>query len=509
MNRNIHFMAAISAIALGISAQHPAYAQNVASDVLLPNPYPYIATTNPLYPEWFHSVYLAQRTKALNDFNTQLQYPTVVSESLSPPFFFKRSAYDRYNLKNRLVSDIGVNNPNIYLAHRGLVNLNAGVLENTFDSVAAARTAGIGMVEIDIQAGLDGKAYVTHDDSLYRTTGVDADVNIASTAQLNADVYAPVPTSATARARRVNYGSTRTDCDGVGERLMDLSTMYQYLNQNGYDSTCPGKQELMYFLDPKNLASGIAGMKFVASLDSVGRSRFYMKTYDGQWSTTGTASAALLKAGLGTVSNVQQLTVMPVINIRAGYLDNAALSSTEQISRAVDYAASILAAYSTQGFQIGAVEFPGAWDVKWQTFVTAFYDKIRDYPEVYFKNNPLATKYSSGFIYSKKPMPVLAYGYRFPDFKIAGTKYTWSMQGYPQVDTVNSARATLGAQAVFTRELCEKRLWFIDSSRVSNYQTGCFVTHDFPHYENAAATNQTVSTFIGAPQTTLSQFSAP
>lgn len=503
MNRRIKFITTLSAIAVGITAHSPIYSQNA----LLPNPYPTIATTNANYPEWFHSVFLAERTKAINHFNTQLAEPTIVTESMSPPFFFKRTAYNRYNLKNRLTSTKGVNNPNIYIAHRGLVNLNAGVEENTLDSFASARSAGIGMVEIDLQAGADGKAYVTHDDSLYRTTGIDVNVNIASAAQLNTDVYASVPTSPTARARRAEYGLTRPDCDGVGERLFDLPSLYDYLNQNDLNSDCGGKQEMMYFLDPKNLASGIAGMKFVASKDSAGRSRFYMKTYDNYWAVGGVGAPALLKAGLGSVTNTNELIVMPVINVRS-ILDNTTLSSDLQYSQAVSYAASILKAYSTAGFQIGAVEFPGAWDVKWKTFVTKFYDAIRDQPEVYYKNNPVAGFTVNGVTRYRKPMPVLAYGYRFPDFKVAGVKYTWSMQGYAQVDSVNSARGTLGAQAVFAQSVCDKRLWFTEGTQ-SFYQTGCFVTHDFPHYENAAATNQTVSKWIGAPQTTLSAFPSP
>jgi hypothetical protein len=508
MNRKFKIMTSLLAIAVGATALVPVYSQNVSGDVLLPNPYPYIATTNTAYPEWFHSVFLAQRTTAINEFTNQLANPTIVTESMSPPFFFKRTAYNRYNLKNRLISKKGVSNPNIYIAHRGLVNLNAGVLENTFDSFVAARSAGIGMVEVDIQAGLDGLAYVTHDDSLYRTTGVDVNVNSASSVQLNSsDVYTPVPVSSTGRARRAAYGLSRADCDGVGERLMDLATLYDYLDQNSYNSSCGGKQEMMYFLDPKNLASGIAGMKFVAGKDSVGRSRFYMKTYDNYWAAGGVGAPALLKAGLGNVTNTNELIVMPVINVRT-YLDNTALSEDLQYSQAVSYAVSILQAYSTQGFQIGSVEFPGAWDTKWQTFVTKFYDAIRDQPEVYYKNNPVAGFTVNGVTRYRKPMPVLAYGYRFPDFKINGVKYTWSMQGYAQIDTVNSARGTLGAQAAIAKSVCDKRLWFTDSTG-SYYQTGCFVTHDFPHYENAAATNQTVSNWIGAPQTTLSAFPSP
>ena len=55
------------------------------------------------------------------------------------------------------------------IAHRGLHNAAAGVIENTADAVRAAVAAGYG-VEVDLQLSADGEAMVHHDDVLGRLT---------------------------------------------------------------------------------------------------------------------------------------------------------------------------------------------------------------------------------------------------------------------------------------------------------------------------------------------------
>ena len=55
------------------------------------------------------------------------------------------------------------------IAHRGLHDPGAGVIENTPSAVAAAVTAGYG-IEVDLQITADGEAMVHHDDALGRLT---------------------------------------------------------------------------------------------------------------------------------------------------------------------------------------------------------------------------------------------------------------------------------------------------------------------------------------------------
>jgi glycerophosphoryl diester phosphodiesterase len=56
------------------------------------------------------------------------------------------------------------------LAHRGLHDRAAGVIENSRAAVRAAVEAGYG-IEIDVQRAADGEAMVFHDDALPRLTG--------------------------------------------------------------------------------------------------------------------------------------------------------------------------------------------------------------------------------------------------------------------------------------------------------------------------------------------------
>ena len=55
------------------------------------------------------------------------------------------------------------------LAHRGLHEASAGVIENTASAFSAAIAAGYGM-ETDLQISADGEAFVHHDDALGRLT---------------------------------------------------------------------------------------------------------------------------------------------------------------------------------------------------------------------------------------------------------------------------------------------------------------------------------------------------
>ena len=55
------------------------------------------------------------------------------------------------------------------VAHRGLHDASAGVIENTAAAFSAAMAAGYG-IETDLQISADGEAMVHHDDALGRLT---------------------------------------------------------------------------------------------------------------------------------------------------------------------------------------------------------------------------------------------------------------------------------------------------------------------------------------------------
>ena len=55
------------------------------------------------------------------------------------------------------------------IAHRGLHDVAAGVIENTASAFSAAIAGGYG-IETDLQISADGEAFVHHDDALGRLT---------------------------------------------------------------------------------------------------------------------------------------------------------------------------------------------------------------------------------------------------------------------------------------------------------------------------------------------------
>jgi glycerophosphoryl diester phosphodiesterase len=69
------------------------------------------------------------------------------------------------------------------IAHRGLHDAAAGLIENTAGAVSAAIAAGYG-IEIDLQVSRDGEAMVHHDDSLGRLTEGQGRLDALTTAQL-------------------------------------------------------------------------------------------------------------------------------------------------------------------------------------------------------------------------------------------------------------------------------------------------------------------------------------
>jgi glycerophosphoryl diester phosphodiesterase len=71
------------------------------------------------------------------------------------------------------------------LAHRGLHDRAAGIVENSRAAFAAAIAAGYG-IEMDIQRSADGEAMVFHDDEMPRLTGLPGLVRDYGAAQLSA-----------------------------------------------------------------------------------------------------------------------------------------------------------------------------------------------------------------------------------------------------------------------------------------------------------------------------------
>lgn len=69
------------------------------------------------------------------------------------------------------------------LAHRGLHDRAAGVIENSLSAMRAAADAGYG-IEIDVQVSADGAAMTFHDDALDRLTAEAGPVNARRAADL-------------------------------------------------------------------------------------------------------------------------------------------------------------------------------------------------------------------------------------------------------------------------------------------------------------------------------------
>jgi glycerophosphoryl diester phosphodiesterase len=105
------------------------------------------------------------------------------------------------------------------VAHRGLHDAAAGIVENTPSSVAAAIAGGYG-IEVDLQISADGEAMVYHDRQLGRLTEGDARLDATSAAELRR-----VPFKATAD-HMMTLGEL---CELVGGRttlLLELKSRF-------------------------------------------------------------------------------------------------------------------------------------------------------------------------------------------------------------------------------------------------------------------------------------------
>jgi glycerophosphoryl diester phosphodiesterase len=105
------------------------------------------------------------------------------------------------------------------IAHRGLHNAAAGIIENTASAVAAAIAGGYG-IEVDLQISADGEAMVHHDDALGRLTE-----GTAALAALPSAAIQAAPFRATAD-RIMTLGGL---CDLVADRatlLLELKSRF-------------------------------------------------------------------------------------------------------------------------------------------------------------------------------------------------------------------------------------------------------------------------------------------
>ena len=95
------------------------------------------------------------------------------------------------------------------IAHRGLHDASAGVIENTASAFSAAIAAGYG-IECDVQVTRDGEAVVHHDDALGRLTAGDAALAQLAAADAASAQYLNSPD------RIITLGEL---CDLVGGRV--------------------------------------------------------------------------------------------------------------------------------------------------------------------------------------------------------------------------------------------------------------------------------------------------
>src|SRR5260370_7335892 len=69
------------------------------------------------------------------------------------------------------------------IAHRGLHDASAGIIENTSSAIEAAVAAGYG-IEVDLQVTADGDAMVHHDEVLGRVTDGRGRIDASTAAEL-------------------------------------------------------------------------------------------------------------------------------------------------------------------------------------------------------------------------------------------------------------------------------------------------------------------------------------
>lgn len=92
------------------------------------------------------------------------------------------------------------------VAHRGLHDADAGIIENSLAAVSAAVAAGYA-IEIDVQAAADGEPVVFHDEALDRLTGQSGPV-----AARSADTLSAIALSGSAAGDTITPLAAVLDC---------------------------------------------------------------------------------------------------------------------------------------------------------------------------------------------------------------------------------------------------------------------------------------------------------
>jgi glycerophosphoryl diester phosphodiesterase len=107
------------------------------------------------------------------------------------------------------------------VAHRGLHDASAGIIENTASAVVAAVAAGYG-IEVDLQISRDGEAMVHHDDALGRLAEGDGRLD-----RMTASVLATVPFKATSD-RMLTLGQLLDLVAGRSTLFLELKSQFDH-----------------------------------------------------------------------------------------------------------------------------------------------------------------------------------------------------------------------------------------------------------------------------------------
>lgn len=476
------------------------------------------ASEQTLYPEWTQARYENARKNAL-DWNTLVADDRTISYSRSMAYFWQKLPAIKFGFykpnwrQGDSTSNVATNDGVQYLAHRGMVSIKQGIGENTLDAVQHAAANGINMVELDIQASSDGRPILAHDDTLSRVTTIsDARVDSVSSSTIAGWAHPTVFTNPdTTQANTVPRYCTN------GNQLMSLDRLfYTMQGKVGFPAntvsggnrlgTCAVTDGITYFLDPKNLKSGKAAFAFIADSTRSGSSgrKFYVKTYDNFWSPGNhPGSVELALDGISEFDR-QRIIVMPVISVRA-------MIDAGDTAGAVAYALSIVKSWSDAGVEVGAVEFPGAWDDNWNRFVNQYRIALRDKQASHLDSNPSIRYALTATTYSYVSIPpIVSYGYRFPDYSKTVNDvykfYNFGMTGVAAEDKANRSRGKLGQAYLTAGDSCKSGVGLAtDFYKGELRAAGCFVTTDFPLWEmdaNGAGVGNgpKTSLFSGSPE---------
>lgn len=400
-------------------------------------------------------------------------------------------AYAQYNLKE-----------NVFISHRGLVDLHDGIAENTLAAVRNAVEDKIYVVEIDVQASRDKIPLALHDETVHRVLGLpdnqggenkvsqyDAAGLIGKTVKIkgaNQKFY-------DADSHYAYDGGSRY-CGPVGNQIMSLGKLVQYMEAppESAPDTCKPVSGMTYVWDPKNLESARATVNFATN--SSYNNKFIMKVYPTFYTNSGAIAviktASQLKdsrrkfvTNSGTKFVTMKVmpvisTVRPALNLIAQETDP--ITREQKMQKTVEEAMAIVTDWS-QYFEVQGVEIPGAWDVHWAEFAHRLQDRLEAF---YGKKNDDSIYHHNAI----GEVPVISVGYRFADFAEAdgSPAYVWEMDGYAKLDTSTDVRRTLGGEYQWYQQSpgwtsSGRKLGYGVCSSI--HQNGCFITTDFPMQE--------------------------